>query len=120
MVWTIEEHERSALANAHKERFRKEVVEHVLAKLKVPDLVEGEELRRRVDEQYEKADAFLSLHPKATYKSYVFMTLIFCVLPPDIMETPEPWVWLNNMRIGINTRVNLAYKITRTTINRMA
>lgn len=112
-MWTIEDHERAALAQAQKDNFREDVVDHVLAKLQLPEADDAGRLRENVRTQYDNADTLLGKYPNATYKSYVFMTLIYSVLPAEVMASKEPWTWLENDRVGINTRVELAYHIMR-------
>ncbi len=116
-MWTLEDHERAALADASQLRARKEVVDHARAKLALPDDVDEAALRGDLERSYDQADQFLRDYPNSSYKSYVFMTLIYTTLKPEVMRSPEPWIWLKNDRVGINTRVDLAYRMTKQTVN---
>lgn len=117
MDWILEDHERAALSGAQKKRSRDEIVDHARDKLIIPNDLDEITIRLNLEHCCDKAQIFLEKYPHSSYKTHVYMTLIYSLVPPELMDTPEPWLWLKNERIGINTRVDLAYKITKNAVN---
>lgn len=116
-MWRIEDHELAALAEVSRDRRKEATIDHVRAKLVLPEGVDEKALKTDLGRSYDLAERFLAPYPEASYKSYVFMALVFTLLKPEVMSSPEPRVWLNNRQIGINTRVDLAYRIMKATVN---
>lgn len=112
-MWVIEDHEVDALADVCKRREKDRIIDHARAKMVFAAAVPESEIRAVLEDRYEKVDAFLSSYSEASYKSYVLATLIFAIIKPEVMATATPWDWLKNDRVGINTRVDLAYRMTK-------
>jgi len=113
-MWVLEDHEREALANAAKNEFRSDVVDHALAKLQFGTTGLSEEGFQEIGEKlFDISHELLGKYPEATYKSYVFMVMLFFIKGIEEMNKPYMKKSLNNERIGINTRIQSAYDITR-------
>ena len=117
-MWTLENHERQALAAAQRALAREDIVDHGRAKLDLPAVVDKATLRQDLIRAHDQARGFLNRYPEASYRTYVLATLICTLLRDEVLKAPEPWVWLKNDRVGANTRVDLAYRIMKSTVNR--
>jgi hypothetical protein len=118
-MWTLENHEREALANAAKNEFRSDVVNHALSKLKFKPLeVPRGDLQKIGEKLFDISHEFLGKYPEANYKSYVFMVMLYFIKGIKEMEKPYMKESLNNDRIGINTRVQFSYDIARIMMER--
>ncbi|MEL6678415.1 MAG: hypothetical protein AAFQ51_06885, partial [Pseudomonadota bacterium] len=116
-MWTLEDHNRQALAAAQRALAREDIVDHARAKLDLPAVVDEATLRQDPIRAHDRAAGFLKRYPEASYKTHVLAPLIFTLLRDEVLKAPEPWVWLKNDRVGVNTRVDLAYRIMKSTVN---
>lgn len=116
-MWVLEDNEIEALGAAQKRNLRETVINHAQDKLQFPPGVDPTQTRGMLTQSYDAAEIFLRRYPDATYRSYVFLTLIHIMLGPEVMSSPEPWKWLNNDRIDIDCRINLAYRIAKDAAN---
>ena len=119
-MWILEDAEKEALSTAQKRNLRETVINHAQDKLRLPRGADPVVMREVLAQSYDAAARFLQGYPDASYRSYVFLTLIHAMLGPQVMSSPEPWNWLGNDRIGINCRVDLAYRIAKDAANGVA
>lgn len=113
-MWTLEDHEREALANAAKNEFRADVVDHALAKLQFDTSeISDDDLQKIGGKLFDMTHAFLGNYPEAHYKSYVFMVMLYFIKGIEEMNKPYMQDSLRNDRIGVNTRVQFSYDIAR-------
>ena len=119
-MWILEDAEKEALSTAQKRNLRETVINHAQDKLRLPRGADPVVMREVLAQSYDAAARFLQGYPDASYRSYVFLTLIHAMLGPQIISSPEPWNWLGNDRIGINCRVDLAYRIAKDAANGVA
>lgn len=116
-MWTLEDTEKEALAAAQKRDLRERVINHAQGKLRLPHGADPVGLRDVLAQSHDAAARFLQRYSDASYRSYVFLTLIHAMLGPQVMSSSAPWIWLGNDRIGINCRVDLAYRIAKDAAN---
>lgn len=118
-MWTLEDHEREALANAAANEFRSDVVDHALAKLQFnTSEVSDDDLHKIGEKLFDISHQFLGKYPEANYKSYVFMVMLHFIKGIEEMGKPYMQDSLQNDRIGINTRVQFSYDIARLALER--
>lgn len=113
-MWTLEGHEREALTNAARNEFRSDVVNHALAKLQFDTTELSRDDFRKIGEKlFDISHAFLGKYAEATYKSYVFMVMLYFIKGIEEMNKSYMQESLTNDRININTRVQFSYDIAR-------
>ncbi|WP_147253001.1 hypothetical protein [Thalassospira profundimaris] len=118
MTWTLEDHEREAIANSATRAFRSDVVDHALSKLRFNDAeISQDDLQKIGEMLFDHAHELLGKYPEANYKSYVLMVMLYFIQGIEEINKPHMQEALTNDRIGINTRVQCAYGIVRYFMN---
>lgn len=121
-MWTIEKGDQTALAAPGVAAFESDVIAHVRRKLVLQPPVDEAAVTADIEQAYARARGLLALYDEgaprhrfglgAGYDTHVRLTLLWAVLGKSNMGQTGPSLWLNNDRIGINTRVWLAYTVS--------
>ena len=122
-MWTISDTDKAALSSPTRSEFRSRVIARARQSLDLAAPVDEQAVGQSLEYAYDRARGFLELYDPdqarhvhdqvATEDSHLHLTLMWAMLGDRVMMQGEPWVWLNNDRISINTRINLAFRITR-------
>lgn len=115
MAWVVNKTDREAFQSTMDDDFREKVVKHALSKLSFKNQdINQRELSTIGNAIYSEYVApYLNKYEDANYSSYVFMVMLYFIKGINEMNKPYMQDSLQNDRIGINTRVYCAYRITR-------
>lgn len=113
MVWILEDHERAALASVSHDKFRQDVIAHARRKAVFKPELSEHDYQKIAEMIFSRVHSFLGRYPNATYDSYVRMMLVYFIRGIEQVEGPYMQATLQNDRIAINTRAQIAYDLTK-------
>ncbi|MEM1375489.1 MAG: hypothetical protein AAGF78_14015 [Pseudomonadota bacterium] len=109
----ISDAQRLAANAGRKDAFRQKVISHALQKVQFATPARDDDVNSVADLLYDYVDWYLKDHERATYDSYVMMMVVYFIRGIDAVHGPDMQATLQNPRIGINTRVRVAYEISK-------
>jgi hypothetical protein len=113
LPFTLTDQQRAPNQQAIRDEFRDEVIAHVRRKaVVVPELTDHDYEKIAIF-LYQRVDDYLRNYETATYDSYVRMLLVYFLRGTEQVEGPDMQATLRNEHFGINTRVQVAYDLSR-------
>jgi hypothetical protein len=113
LPFTLSDQQRAPNQQRIVDEFRDEVIAHVRRKaVLVPELTDHDYEKIAIF-LYQRVDAYLRNYETVTYDSYVRMLLVYFLRGTEQVEGPDMQATLRNEHFGINTRVQVAYDLSR-------
>jgi hypothetical protein len=113
LAFVLTDKQRAPNQQYLKEDFREKVIAHVRRKVVLVPEPTADDYEKIAVFLYQRVDAYLRNYETATYDSYVRMLVVYFLRGIDQVEGPAMQATLRNEHFGINTRVQVAYDLSR-------
>ncbi len=118
MPFVLTDQQRAANQQVIRDEFRDEVIAHVRRKLVLTPELSHHDFEKIALFLYLRVDAYLRNYETVTYDSYVRMLIVYFLRGTEQVEGPDMQATLRNEHFGINTRVQVAYDLSRLFLER--